>query len=154
MLLRRLGQWPSTGWDTPFGELERMRRQMDALSDMFSRGSLADQYAGVFPLINVTEDKDSFYIRAELPGLKPDDLNISVTGDSFSIFGERKIETDGENVRYHRKEREAGKFSRVVNLPGQIDTEKVEAKSTNGILTVTLPKSEVSKPRQVKIKGA
>ena len=154
MLIRRLGQWPSTGWDTPFSELERIRRQMDTLSEMFSGGSLADQFAGVFPLINLTEDNDNFYIRAELPGLKPDDLDISVTGDSFSISGERKIESDGDNVRYHRKEREAGKFSRVLNLPGQIDTDKVEANNVNGILTVTLPKSEVSRPRQITINAA
>ena len=152
MLLRRIGRWPSTGWDTPFSEMERMRRQMDSLSEMFSSGSPTEQFAGVFPLINVTEDKDNFYIRAELPGLQSDDLDISVTGDSFSISGERKIKTDSGNVRYHRKEREAGKFNRVVNLPGQIDIERVEAKSTDGILTVILPKSEVSKPRQITIK--
>jgi len=154
MLLRRLSSWPTTVWDTPFDELERIKRQMDLLSDRFSSGYLTKKSAGVFPLINVTEDKDNFYIRAELPGLKPDEVDISVTGDNFSISGERKIESEGGNVRYHRKEREAGRFSRVVNLPGQIDTEKVEAKSVNGILTVILPKSEASKPRQITIKGS
>lgn len=153
MLLRRLSGRPTLHWESPFDELERMQRQMDLLSDRFSRGVFEKPFAGVFPLINVTEDKDNFYIRTELPGLKPDELNISVTADSFSISGQRKIESEGDNVRYHRKEREAGNFNRIVNLPGQIDTEKVEAKSFNGILTVILPKAETSKPKQITIKG-
>ncbi|MFW6055677.1 MAG: Hsp20/alpha crystallin family protein, partial [Thermodesulfobacteriota bacterium] len=95
-----------------------------------------------------------FYIRAELPGLKSDDIDISVTADSLSISGERKIESQAKDVQYHRKEREAGTFSRIINLPGQIDTEKVEAKNNNGILTITLGKAEATKPKQISIKAS
>lgn len=154
MLLGRLSSWPAAGWDKPFDELERMKRQMDLFAARLSGGLPGDQFAGVYPLINVTEDKDHFYIRAELPGLKPDDLDISVTRDSFSISGERKIASEGGDVKYHRKEREAGTFSRIINLPGQVDPDRVEAHSQDGILTVVLPKSEASKPRQITIKGA
>jgi len=64
--------------------------------------------AGVFPFINLSENKDSYFVRAEMPGLKADDISISVTGNNLSISGERKIASEGENVRYHRREREAG----------------------------------------------
>jgi HSP20 family protein len=104
--------------------------------------------------MNVTEDKDSFYVRAELPGLKPDELDISVTGDTLSLSGERKIPAEDENAQYHRREREAGKFSRIVSLPSQVNTGKVEASCKDGILTITLPKAEAAKPKQITIKAS
>lgn len=152
MLLKRLTDWPASRWASPFEELERMQRQMDWLTGSLSRGLFREPAAGVFPLMNVTEDNDSFYVRAELPGLKPDELNISVTGDTLSLSGERKIPAEDENARYHRREREAGKFSRIVTLPSQVDTGKVDARCADGILTVVLPKAEASKPKQIAIK--
>ena len=123
MLFRRLRGWPSMEWESPSGELERMRKQMDLLSGRLTRGVFREPFAGVFPLLNVTEDRDNYYIRAELPGIKAEDLDISVTGDSLSISGERKVAEENENAKYHRREREAGKFSRIVSLPSQVDTE-------------------------------
>lgn len=108
--------------------------------------------AGVFPLINVTEDKDNYYVRAELPGLKADDLELSVTGETLSISGERKIPAEDEKAQYHRRERDAGRFSRIVSLPAQLNTGKVEASCTDGVLAVTLPKAEEAKPRQIAVK--
>jgi HSP20 family protein len=127
---------------------------MDWLTGGLSRGPFREPTAGVFPLMNVTEDKDSFYVRAELPGLKPDELEISVTGDTLSLSGERKITAEDENAQYHRREREAGKFSRIVSLPSQVNTGKVDARCTDGILTVVLPKAEATKPKQITIKGS
>ncbi|MBN2062166.1 MAG: Hsp20/alpha crystallin family protein [Deltaproteobacteria bacterium] len=152
MLLRRTTDWPTWGWTSPFEELERMKRQMDWLSGGFSRGLFGQSIAGVFPLMNVTEDKDNFYVRAELPGLKAKELDISVTGDALSISGERKLPAEDHKAQYHRREREAGRFSRIVSLPAQIDSGKVEARCTDGVLTVTLPKAEVSKPKQINVK--
>ncbi len=154
MLLRRLTDGPTLRWASPFGELERMQRQMDWLTGSLSRGLFQETTAGVFPLMNVTEDKDSFYVRAELPGLKPDELDISVTGDTLSLSGERKIPTEDENAQYHRREREAGKFNRIVSLPSQVDTGKVEASCEDGILTITLPKAEAVKPKKIAIKAS
>jgi len=91
MILRRVTGWPSWDWSSPFDELDRMRRQMDLLSEGLTRGVWREPTAGVFPLMNVTEEKDSYYVRAELPGIKADELEISVTGDTLSISGERKI---------------------------------------------------------------
>ena len=107
--------------------------------------------AGVFPLINLTEDKDHYYVRAELPGLKGDELDIQVTGKNLAISGERKIAAAEEGARYHRREREAGSFSRMIGLPGEVDTENVEASLANGILTIAISKAEIAKPKQISI---
>lgn len=152
MLWRKVADWPTRGWGSSFAELERMKRQMDLLTESLTRGLSREPSAGVFPLMNVTEDKDNYYVRAELPGLKADDLDISVTGDTLSISGERKISIEDEKAQYHRREREAGKFSRIVTLPAQMDTGKVEAHCTDGVLTVVLPKAEAVKPRQIAVK--
>ncbi len=154
MIVSRLHQWPSWDWRSPFQELDRMRREVDRLAEGLSRGGLQAGIAGVFPLINLTEDADHFYVRAELPGIQPDDLDISATGNSLTISGERKIPAEGEGARYHRREREAGRFSRVLNLPDQVDSDKIEAECRNGVLTLTIPKSEKSKPRQISVKAS
>lgn len=133
----------------PFEELERVKSQMDRLIQ-HSYDERAG--AGVFPLINVTENKDNYYVRAELPGLKTDDLDISVTGNNLAISGERKIAEESKEAKYHRREREAIKFNRIIRLPGQIDSEKIEAKLVNGVLTVVLPKTEEAKPKQITVK--
>ena len=152
MFYRRLFNVPKGGFTSAFHELDRMKRQMDNLFDALSGRSSARPTAGVFPLTNVTEDKDNYYLRAELPGIKADDLDIQVTKNGISITGERKKEEDGDNVKYHRRERETGKFSRLINLQGEIDADKVEAGLVNGILTITIPKAEAAKPRQITVK--
>lgn len=154
MLLTRMTGWPTGGWTSPFEELERMRRQMEWLTGGLSRGLFREPTAGVFPLMNVTEDNDNYYVRTELPGLKADDLDISVTGDTLSISGERKLPAEDEKARYHRREREAGRFSRIITLPDQMDTGKVEARCADGILTVVLPKAEAAKPKQIAVKAS
>ena len=113
---------------------------------------LADDQAGQpIPPLNFSEDKDNYYIRAELPGVKADDLDIQVTGNNLAISGERKIAAAEEDAKYHRREREAGTFSRMIGLPGEVDTDKVEAKLENGILTVLVSKAEVAKPKQITV---
>lgn len=154
MLIRRVPGFP--GWDTrsSFDELERIRGQMNRLFEGLSGSPFTAPTAGVYPLMNLTEDSDNFYIRAELPGIKADDLEISATGDTLSIGGERRFTPEDETARYHRRERESGKFNRVITLPKQIDTEKVEAATNDGILTVVLPKTEAAKPRQISVKAS
>ncbi len=152
MIYRRFFNVPNWGFSKSFREVDRLRRQMDELFGAVSGGTLPMPSAGVFPLINVTEDINKYYVRAELPGMKSDELDIQVTGDGISISGERKIPVEGNNVRYHRREREAGTFSRSINLPGEINVNKVEAFMENGVLKVTMPKSEAAKPRQIKVK--
>ncbi|MEW6666218.1 MAG: Hsp20/alpha crystallin family protein [Thermodesulfobacteriota bacterium] len=155
MILRRLTSWPTwgEGWN-PFGEVERIRQEMNRLQEAVTRGLLRQTTAGVFPLMNLTEDKDNYYVRAELPGVKADELDISVTEDSLTVTGERKLPREEEKATYHRREREGGSFSRVVTLPGPINTAKVDARCTDGILTIVLPKSEAAKPKQITVKSS
>ena len=152
LLFRRGPDWQRPYFRGPFfEEFNRMQRELDRLSESISRGLLREEFAGVFPPVNVTEDGENYFIRAELPGIKADEIDISVVSNSIAISGERKIVTEGEGARYHRKEREAGKFSRVLTLPGHINTAKVEAKSIDGILTVVLPKADIAKPKQINV---
>ena len=129
-----------------------MRQQLDQMFED-SRTPYERAGAGVFPLTNLSEDKDSYYVRAELPGVKADELDIQVTANNIAISGERKIAAQEEGARYHRREREAGTFSRMIGLPGDVNTEKVEAKLVDGILTVIVPKAEAAKPKQISIRS-
>ncbi len=148
MIYRRLFNVPTWRFRSPWEELHRMRQQLD---QMFDEAPYRRVSAGVFPLVNLTEDKDNYYVRAELPGVKGDELDIQVTGRNLAITGERKIAAEEEGARYHRREREAGTFSRMIALPGEVNTDKVEAKLENGILNIVVPKAEIAKPKQISV---
>lgn len=152
MIIRRLTGWPTRDWMSPFEELGLLRRQFGRLFDEMLAGAQREPMAGIFPLTNVSEDADNYYVRAELPGIGADELDISVAGNTLTLSGERKLEADAENAKYHRREREAGKFNRVITLPDQFQMDKVDARTTDGVLSVVLPKEEKSKPRQISVK--
>ncbi len=149
MLIRRIVN-TAGGYRSPFDEFNRLQQQVDLLSSRLVN-RLYERQAGVFPLINLNEDKDHFYVRAELSGLKPEDIDIQATGKTISLKGERKIPFENEGAKYHRRERESGNFSRIINLSKEIDTEKINANLVDGILTVVLPKSEKAKPKQIAV---
>jgi len=148
MIYRRLFNFPSYRVRSPWDELHRMRRRLDR---MFDDSPQQRTSAGVFPLLNLTEDKDNYYVRAELPGVKGDELDIQVTGNNLAISGERKIAAENEGARYHRREREAGTFSRMIGLPGEVNTDKVDASLENGVLSITISKAEIAKPKQISV---
>ncbi len=137
----------------PFEELEQLRRQMDKLFENVVRRRVWPLSGRVFPPVNITEDDRAYYIRAELPGVKPEHIEIAVEGENVTIGGERKPEEHGKDVSYHRREREFGKFRRVVTLNGLFQHDAIEASCRNGILTITLPKAEAVKPRQIQVKA-
>jgi HSP20 family protein len=146
----------SPAWDfdatKPFAEFERLRQRMGRLFDEWMPSTWRTQRPmGVFPLVNLTEERDSFILRAEIPGTRTEDLDIQATANSVSISGERHIHQEEETVSYHRKEREGGRFSRAIALSGEIDPDQVEAQLDNGVLTVRLPKTEEAKSRQIPI---
>ena len=99
MIYRRFFNVPTYRIRSPWEELHRMRQQLDQMFDDTPSQRVS---AGVFPLINLTEDKDNYYVRAELPGVKGDELDIQVTGKNLAISGERKIAAEEEGARYHR----------------------------------------------------
>lgn len=150
MIYRRFLGFPGVENRNPFSEIENMRRQVERLYQGFL-SPYARPAAGVFPLINLTESKDSYALRAELPGVRSEDLDIQATANTLSLAGERKIPEE-KQAKYHRRERESGRFSRVITLPGEINPDKVEANMVNGVLTVVVPKAEASKPRQITVR--
>ncbi len=143
------------GWHPDsFAEMDRLRREMDKLSDIFVGKRRISPTAGVFPALNVSEDADNLYVMAELPGVVPEDIDITTKENNLVIKGERRIPAEGEKVSYHRRERESGRFRRIISMPTRVDTNKVTAVCKNGVLTVTLPKAVEPKPRQIKAKPA
>jgi HSP20 family protein len=148
MLVGRV--WPSR--PTLDSDFDQVRRQMLRLLDTFAGDTVSDTGTGVFPPVNITQDADNFYVRAEVPGIKPDELAISAVRNRVSLAGKREIQREHERVSYHRKERAEGSFNRTVTLPSEIDAQRVEARYADGILTLTLPKAEETKPRQITVR--
>lgn len=132
-------------------EMDQLQREMNRLFDASTRERVFNSPS--YPAINIWTNEDGQLITAEMPGVNPDDLNIDVTGDALSISGERKQEEVGKEVRYHRRERSFGSFSRTVQLPFMVDTDKVEASFQNGILQIYLPRAEADKPKKIEIKS-
>ena len=151
MFVRRV--WPSRPtFDGSFSDFDQIRREMLRLLDASTGDGAPDQGAGVFPPMNITQDDENFYLRAEIPGIKPAELSISALRNRVSISGKREIPREHDRVSYHRKERPEGGFNRAVTLPTEVDAERVDAHYTDGILTLTLPKAEQLKPRQIAVR--
>jgi HSP20 family protein len=147
MLLRRV--WPSRPlYESPFSEFDSLRREMLRVFDSMVGNDVSP---GVFPPLNVTQDSDNYYVRAELPGIKAADLSVAALRNRVSIAGKREISKEAEKASYHRRERAEGEFSRTVTLPGEVAADKVEARYLDGILQLTLPKAEETKPRQIAV---
>jgi HSP20 family protein len=147
MLIRRTnGLWP----------VAQLRDEMDRLvSDFFgpqrARTPLRSPWpAQGFPALNVWEQGDALYAEAEVPGMKSDEIDISVVANDLTIRGRRGGESR-EGVAYHRQERGTGEFNRVLRLPAEVDAAKVEATLTDGVLRIKLPKAESAKPKKVKV---
>jgi len=134
--------------------MESLQRRMSRLfEETFGPGAVPWRH-GVYPLVNISEDHDYLYVRAELPGINPQELEITVHEGNLILRGERKIPAEEKNVNYHRRERESGYFRRVVSLPTRVNPDKVDAAYKDGILTVKLAKPEEIKPRLIKVKSA
>jgi HSP20 family protein len=133
----------------PFATLLGLQRAMENVmgSDWFGSRTSG---SGAFPLINVFNDGDDFVVVAELPGVKKEDLDVQVRGDTVRIQGTKTIAYD-ERASIHRRERPAGQFDRTVTLPAEIDAAKVNAEYRDGVLTLRLPRAESAKPRTVTI---
>ena len=132
-------------WMDSFRDMERMKHAMNRVMDDY--GSRPADW----PSLNVWADEESAVVTAEIPGLDPEDLDLSVTGAVLRISGERKPESIGPEARYHRQERGYGRFTRSVRLPFEAEGDQVKAEFKNGILEIRLPRREDSKPRKIEI---
>ncbi|GAB4577965.1 MAG: Hsp20/alpha crystallin family protein [Anaerolineales bacterium] len=135
-----------------FSELDRLQREMNRLFERTYAPRLRS--APSFPAMNVWTNDDGAIITAELPGVSPEDIDISIIGETLTLTGERKPDLLEEEVRYHRQERGYGKFTRSLELPFRVDAAQVEASFDKGVLHITLPRLEADKPKKIAIKVA
>lgn len=152
MIVRQLSPW-GPGWSTPTATAAQMRRDMESLIERLAGAAGDGSTAGVFPPMNVSEDRDQYYVRALIPGVDASQLNVSVVHQTVTVSGVRQP-SEERDVSYHRKERAEGPFSRSVTIPAAFDGARVEAKYVDGILTLTLPKPEAAKPRRVTVQAS
>jgi HSP20 family protein len=142
-------RWGISPW-RPFRELEEWERRFD---DLFGRPlwRLPVEERGWMPAVDVFEKEDRFVVKAELPGMKEEDIDVSVVGDTLSIRGEKKTETEIKEEDYYRCERSYGSFYRSIPLPSNVDANKIEASFDDGVLEVALPKSAKIKPKKIAV---
>lgn len=161
-----------TRWD-PFREMMSFRDAMDRMmDDSFRVAPFRSGAMGMGMPMDITEAEDNYCVKAELPGVRPDDVNITVHGSTITIQGDVREESETPSraqstsqpptnetkaqqrqPSYHMRERRMGRFMRSVTLPSDASPDRAEANFENGILTLTIPKTEESRPRQIKIKG-
>ena len=134
--------------------LTRLHGEMDDLFDSFFRG-LDRPFAGykAWPAIDVAEEKDAIVVRAEIPGCKAEDIDISVYGNTLTISGEKKLSEEKKEKGYYHVESTYGSFRRELTLPTDVDRDKIDATCKDGVLSITLPKAEKAKTVKIKVKG-
>lgn len=141
-------------WD-PFREMATIQERLNrAFDDAWGRGRRPDEdfvSGSWLPAVDVRETKDALEIAAELPGLEPKDVEVSVEGGVLTLKGARRFEKATEGETYHRVERSYGAFERSFNLPTNVDPERVRAIYRHGVLNLTLPKREEAKPKSITI---
>jgi|ERR1043166_1269667 HSP20 family protein len=150
-------QRPELNAWSPFRHLSLLRDEIDRLFDspLNALTSNSQQFlSGWLPTVDLYEDRDHLVLKAEIPGMKKEDIEISLHGDVLTLSGERKEEEEWEKAETYRAERFLGKFQRTFTLPVTVDASKVQASYKDGILTVTLPKAEEAKPKQIEVKVA
>ena len=142
-------------WD-PFRDTLSLRNAMDRL---FEDSFVTPHFGWIAPTsaagmaLDVYETKDQVVIKAALPGVKPEETEVTITGDTLTIRGESKEEREAKEENYIRKERHFGSFARSVTLPAGLEADKAEATFENGVLTLKIPKSEQVKPKSIKVKA-
>ncbi len=143
-------------WD-PFAEMADLRRETDHIfGEFFGRTPfrMAATEAMWSPLVDVHETKDGIVLQVELPGVKQEDIQVSIEGDTLTLKGERKREAEVREDQYQRIERSYGRFERTILLPSVVDSTRVKATYREGVLEIQLPKKEEAKPKEIKVEVA
>lgn len=150
-------QKPEQNWSlSPFRRMSTLRDEIDnifdrALGQLFESPGQTQLMGGWVPAVDLYEDKDNLTVKCELPGMKKEDIDISLHEGFLTISGERKHEEKKQEGEVYRTERYEGRFSRSLALPSKVDAEKINATYIDGVLTVTLPKAEEAKPKQIQV---
>ena len=149
MALRPYG-W---GWRSAQRDMERLRREMNRLFTEWPTRPGWSAASG-FPAMNVWTDENNAVVTAELAGINPEDIDISVVGDTLTLSGNRPADELEDGERFHRRERSYGKFNRSFKLPFRIETDQIEASFDKGVLHISVPRSEADKPKKINVKSA
>ena len=146
-------QKPQLSTWTSFGGLSTLRNEIDRLFEapLTELARTSHLLSGSAPALDIHEDKDNLVVAVELPGMKKEDIDVSLHEGSLSISGERKGEEKLENAEVYRSERFFGRFQRTVTLPTPVNAAGINAQYKDGVLTVTLPKAEEAKPKQIDV---
>ncbi len=139
---------------SPWRDLARIQEDMDRLYNAFFSGTPTKLDSGSMvwnPAVDIHENDNEFIVVAEIPGMKKEDVKISLQDNVLTISGEKKREKEEEKKTYHRIEREYGSFERSFSLPSSVKVDSVKATYKDGLLTITLPKSEEAKPKEISI---
>ncbi len=138
----------------PFWDIERTLDEMTRVFDAFGGpAGLRSMPTGTFPAMNVYDVGDKLVLTAEAPGVNPDDIELNVVENSLTLSGSRNGEPEGDSLRYYRRERFAGQFSRTITLAEKVNPDAVKASCKNGILTVELPKAAEAKAKRINVKA-
>jgi len=148
-----------TIWDMQrdpwLGEFMRLQKNMNNLFSTLNENAPSSESffrrGRLFPPVNVQKVEGNYKILAEIPGVKAEEIELSVQGDTLTIKGERKPQTVGNDVSYHRRERSYGSFQRSISLPEKVDADNIGANYKNGVLTITLPLDKASGPRKISV---
>jgi len=142
----------------PFENFHTLRRLNSALDEAFANWPFQQESGSItsswYPAVDVFEDKDAVKIVAELPGVKPEDVKLSLENNLLTIRGEKKQEAEERSERVHRYERSYGLFERAFALPSTVDGDKISAQVENGVLTIVVPKAERARPREIPVRSA
>jgi HSP20 family protein len=141
--------WRAQNGRSVWQEMERMRRDLDRMSDGFML-----HRAPTFPALNAWTNADGILVTAEIPGVEPNAIDISIVDKTLTLKGTRQPENLSENGTTHRQERGCGEFNRTLTLPYSIETDQIEATFKNGVLTITLPRAEEEKPKKIAVQTA
>lgn len=140
-----------TRWD-PFRDMMSIRNTMDRLFDSYMTGTQDRWQPMTWDLaLDVAENKDAYVVKASLPGINPEDVEITYNNNTLTIKGEVQEEKESEDTQYHLRERRYGAFTRSITLPAGVESDKIEANYEAGVLTLRLPKAEEMKPRRISI---
>ncbi len=147
-------QLPETTEWTPTDRLSTLRDEVNRLFDFSWPSQETGLFTGWSPVLDVFDDKDGFTVHVELPGMKKDEIEITMHDGVLTVSGERKVQGERKEGETFRSERYFGKFQRSVTLPTAVDAGKVHATYKDGVLTVGLPKAEAAKPKQIAVSVA
>ncbi len=143
-----LSEFPRLGLD-PFLELRRMQSEMNRVFSGFISAAARE-----FPPVNIWLGENSVVVTAELPGMKREDVNISLQDEVLTLEGKREPQVQHQDVKWHRRERAYGTFARTIQLPFRVDPEKVQARYSNGVLEIELERLEADRPKKIQIRAA